>query len=444
MGNLLELPTNTAGWYLVGPFLDKTDGITPELSITVANSAITLEANANAESAPTLILDAVAGNDGTNTLVHVTDDNAGMYYLKLTASNNNRYGSGMLTIVDTATYVTVFHPVSWVSAAYWNWKYGTTKPQVNTVEWDSHAVHAHTVEGVPIVQLHENGGGGGINAPLNFEDLTVSDTTGLVSLAATQDVNAKTITNGAINNASFNADVGSTAYATNIIALAVRKVLDELKLDHLIAVAESDDPVDNSIVAKLASSTGDWSTFVSSTDSSQAVRDRGDAAWTTATGFSTHSADDVKTAMEANGSKLDHLWEMTEDDGGTRRLTANALEEAPSGSGLDAAGVRSAIGMSSADMDTQLSAILAASGGGSGASDWSYTVTDSSTGNPIAEVTVWITTDAAGSNTIASASTNASGIATMRPDVTTGTQVYVWCNKTGYTFENPQIETVTF
>jgi hypothetical protein len=50
-------------------------------------------------------------------------------------------------------------------------------------------------------------------------------------------------------------------------------------------------------------------------------------------GLSTHSAADVKTAMEANGSKLDHLWEMTEDDGGTRRLTANALEEAPTSEG---------------------------------------------------------------------------------------------------------------
>lgn len=74
-----------------------------------------------------------------------------------------------------------------------------------------------------------------------------------------------------------------------------------------------------------------------------------------ATGFSTHSAADVwavstrlltagtnigfpssadiKTAIEADGSKLDHLWEMTEDDGGTRRLTTNALEQAPAGTG---------------------------------------------------------------------------------------------------------------
>jgi len=49
-------------------------------------------------------------------------------------------------------------------------------------------------------------------------------------------------------------------------------------------------------------------------------------------GLSTHNAAGVKTAMEAEGSMLEHLHEMTEDDAGTRRLTENALEEAPSGS----------------------------------------------------------------------------------------------------------------
>jgi hypothetical protein len=43
------------------------------------------------------------------------------------------------------------------------------------------------------------------------------------------------------------------------------------------------------------------------------------------------SAADIKTAIEADGSKIDHLWETTEDDGGVRRFTANALEEAPTG-----------------------------------------------------------------------------------------------------------------
>lgn len=38
---------------------------------------------------------------------------------------------------------------------------------------------------------------------------------------------------------------------------------------------------------------------------------------------------DIKAALEADGSKLDHLWETTEDDSGVRRFTENALEQAP-------------------------------------------------------------------------------------------------------------------
>lgn len=45
------------------------------------------------------------------------------------------------------------------------------------------------------------------------------------------------------------------------------------KLDHLVAVADSDDVVDNAIMAKIAATGGDWSTFVPGTDSLQAFRD---------------------------------------------------------------------------------------------------------------------------------------------------------------------------
>ncbi len=50
-----------------------------------------------------------------------------------------------------------------------------------------------------------------------------------------------------------------------------------LKLDHLVAVADSDDPVDDSIVAKMAASDGDWSGFSEATDSLEALGDDVDA-----------------------------------------------------------------------------------------------------------------------------------------------------------------------
>ena len=80
-------------------------------------------------------------------------------------------------------------------------------------------------------------------------------------------------------------------------------------------------------------------------DPTSAIETYGDTKWTTATGFNTVVPDaagvaptttEIKDALEINGSKLDHIWETTEDDAGVRRFTANALEEAPSGTGGDA------------------------------------------------------------------------------------------------------------
>jgi len=56
-------------------------------------------------------------------------------------------------------------------------------------------------------------------------------------------------------------------------------------LDHLMKVAVTGaDVVDNSAIAKIAAkgATADWDTFANTTDSLEAIRDRGDAAWSSA------------------------------------------------------------------------------------------------------------------------------------------------------------------
>lgn len=67
-------------------------------------------------------------------------------------------------------------------------------------------------------------------------------------------------------------------------------------LDHLVKIAVDTNFATtvhlDSVIGQLADN-GTTATFDRTTDSLEAVRDRGDAAWTTATGFSTHSAADV-------------------------------------------------------------------------------------------------------------------------------------------------------
>lgn len=116
---------------------------------------------------------------------------------------------------------------------------------------------------------------------------TITGTAGVLiatdaqDLSGSLDVNTKTFTAGSLANATFNADVGSTAHGTNIIALACRKILEELNLDHLLKVdttvaADGDLEsycVAGTIMGHLLSTSADATLYKASTDSLQAVRD---------------------------------------------------------------------------------------------------------------------------------------------------------------------------
>ncbi len=102
------------------------------------------------------------------------------------------------------------------------------------------------------------------------------------------------------------------------------------KLDHLVYAADGDDPADNSIIAMLAATGGDWSTFAKGTDSMQATRDRGDAAWTS--GAAAALSTDVATSNTTTsftltaGTAVDDAYNdmqltVTDADGNTSTET---------------------------------------------------------------------------------------------------------------------------
>lgn len=102
------LRTNTAVRVTVGPFFDKTDGVTPETGITVTSCKLTLMVDD--ANVPTLVLDtAPTASGGANDMVHVTGDDAGFYDLELAAANVNYLGRAMLAITDAAVHCPVFH-----------------------------------------------------------------------------------------------------------------------------------------------------------------------------------------------------------------------------------------------------------------------------------------------------------------------------------------------
>jgi len=77
--------------------------------------------------------------------------------------------------------------------------------------------------------------------------------------------------------------------------------------------------------------------------------------------------------------------------------------------------------------------------GGAGAIAWAYTLTDSVTGGPIDGAEVWVSTDSAGANIIASGTTDAYGVVNFTLDAG---QIFIWRKKAGYNFSDPDTETV--
>ena len=82
---------------------------------------------------------------------------------------------------------------------------------------------------------------------------------------------------------------------------------------------------------------------------------------------------------------------------------------------------------------------IQATGTGAGAITFTYTLTSSVDASPIADADLWVTSDEAGTIVLASGRTDASGQVTFYLDAGT---VYVWRQKSGWNFTNPDTETV--
>ncbi len=131
------LKTNTAVIVQVGPFLDKTDGVTLETALTITNERITAIAETDDGSAPTIVLDNITGaTSGTaNDLNYITGGDNGMMQLELSAADLNRVGRFRITITDAANHCPVIEDFTILPAQQYDSLIGGTDVlQVHTSE----------------------------------------------------------------------------------------------------------------------------------------------------------------------------------------------------------------------------------------------------------------------------------------------------------------------
>ena len=130
------LKQNTATRVTVGPFLDKTDGITPEITLTVTSCLLTF--CVDTAGVPTLVIDAApTASGGDNDMVHITSDAAGYYDLELTAAQTNYVGRATLSINDDDVHLPVFHEFMIMPANVYDSFFGTDVLYVDVQEINS-------------------------------------------------------------------------------------------------------------------------------------------------------------------------------------------------------------------------------------------------------------------------------------------------------------------
>lgn len=189
------LRQNTATRVTVGPFYDKTDGVTPETALTVTNDKITMVVDD--AGVPTLVIDAApTASGGDNDMVHVTNDDAGFYDLEVTAAQTNYVGRAMLAITDAANHCPVFHEFTILPANVYDAMLGTDKLDVNAAEISGDSTAADNLESA-CDNYSATRGLAGTALPAAAADaaggLPISDAGGLdldTKLAATNEVTA--------------------------------------------------------------------------------------------------------------------------------------------------------------------------------------------------------------------------------------------------------------
>lgn len=354
---------------LIGPFVDSSDGNTVEDGLSIANTDIRLSKNGG---------NLAAKNSGGGT-----HDELGYYTITLDATDTNTVGrlqlcvhmSGALPVyhefevleevlydaIYAASAARIPADVTHISGAVVNT--GSAQLGVNVVNaagtaWNSGAIGANTLAGDTITAAK-----------------IAADAIGASELAAdaVTEIQSGLATAAALATVDGNVDLILEDTATTlpgILGTPVSSVSDDIAavqsaVDGLNDLSSGD--VETAVGTALATYDPPTRTELTSDI---------DSVLTAIGGLENLSAAAVNAEVDTALADihLDHLFaatydpaskpgaadallnELIENDGGVSRFTANALEQAPSG-GLDAAGIRDAVGLASADLDTQLSTI---------------------------------------------------------------------------------------
>lgn len=238
MSNFLKQSTSVVISF--GPFLDKTDGVTEETGLVSA-----------LDHASTGIK--LSKNGGALTIRHATVtattyDAYGMYRVTLDTTDTNSLGTLRVAFNEAATCLPVWQDFMVLPAnIYDSLVGGSDLLDVSVTQILGTAVSTPATAGVLDVNVKNAGNTAWASGAI----VAGAIATGAITNAkfAAGAIDAAAIADGSIDNATFAADVGSTAYATNKIALAADKAIANAALATAANLAIVDDFLDTEIAA---------------------------------------------------------------------------------------------------------------------------------------------------------------------------------------------------
>jgi len=267
------LKQSTAVTVKIGPFIDDTDGKTAETTLTITQADVRLSKNGG---------DIAQKNESSDC----THDELGIYNCSLDATDTNTLGRLQLWVHKSGA-LPVWHEFMILPANVYDSLFGSDKLEVDLVQ-----IGGATQSATDLKDFADSGYDPAthkIEACKSNDDMRGTDNAALASVcteARLAELDAANIPSDidAIKAKTDNLKDSWNDLSAAEVNAEVDAALADIKLDQLVAVAESNEPVDNSIIAKLASKDGVWSSFDKSTDSLEAIRDRGDDAWVTGSG----------------------------------------------------------------------------------------------------------------------------------------------------------------
>lgn len=329
------LRSNTAVIVTVGPFYDRTDGVTIETALTITNERITLTADTDAGSAPTNILDNVTGaTSGTaNDLNYITGNDAGMMQLELAAADTNRVGRMFLSITDAANHVPVFHEFFVLPQAIYDWFTGVIVPlPANITQLLGTAWLTPGTAGTPDVNAKLVGGQtASASGTVTFPNATLASTTNITAgtiTTATTATNVTTVSSGAISEASFATTSGSFA-PLGIIYQGTAQSVTSTTLVGEAALTNDVIKAGQQLFA-LGSTQGYWQSVMIDSVSGDTFTI---AAWpvTTPSGTITYKVHGSAAASPTSYAALiDAVWDEATSGHSTAGTTGKALTDASS------------------------------------------------------------------------------------------------------------------